>query len=398
MNDFLEFNDAAGEPWRVEAGSALRKAFEIHGAEAEIEAALRLWQSTLLAFPELWQVVARRFGVRPQFGVSDPKQLRAWSREELVVEMGRSALDIEAVEMAAVKCWKLRKAEGRRMKDEEKSGSVPLQDENAPPMEAEDAAALLQQYGFAAVTDEAERRYIAERVIALSEVLESDSQAAVCRSMIIQEANLFFVMDPPIRALRDRIAENAKEDAKADQSKDNKQLMDMIAARGTAGDRLEHTMTALGISEKQTNSMRKKASFQDSVSAIIEGIRDYRANGDNLRLDGIFRGAEIEVLTRPFDLRDAQYRPDLAFTVPHAVAGLFDPQYKGPKLPRHFLRKLHMGFKEGLKNARGENGEVVRELDVEAAEEVLDEAEVASGIAGTAMPGMGQFERMKEEV
>ena len=366
LDGFLEYPSLDGELWRVEDGAGLRARFGIHGRDAEIGVQLAAWQE-FMALSPLWEVVRRRFGVHLLLGATSAEDLRAWPVAELAEKMKRTGAEIEAQEEAAAKAWRMHGLQATRQPEAAVVETV------APTGEA--AVALLRRQGFAPVTDSEERDYMALRCVELSEVLENDGQRALCRGMIIAETFLTFVIDPAIRALRDSIREKGAAEIKQDCSKENKQLMELIDDRGKAVARMEATLAAMGISEKQTNQMKRKGAFQDSVSFLVEAVRAYYAQEDRTLIDGVHRAVEVEVLTRPFTQRPAQYRPDLSlFVVPAAVEGFFDPNFKLPKVGRAAHRGLMHGFREGLRQARGEGGEVIADLE-EKDDVLLEEAE-----------------------
>ena len=89
--------------------------------------------------------------------------------------------------------------------------------------------------------------------------------------------------------------------------------------------------------------MRQAAQFADCLGTVVTGVQDYYATGSNELIDGMFREAEVEILLKDYDLRKPQYRPDVvALVVPAAIEGLFDPNFKLPKLPRHAHRRLRV--------------------------------------------------------
>ena len=365
LDGFLEYTSLDGELWRVEDGAGLRARFGIHGRDAEIGVQLAAWQE-FMALSPTWEVVRRRFGVHLLLGATSAEELRAWPAAELAGWMKKTPAEVEATEEEAAKAWRMHGLQATRQPEE-------VVETVAPTGEA--AVALLRRQGFAPVTDSEERDYMALRCVELSEVLENDGQRALCRGMIIAEAFLTFVIDPAIRALRDAIREKGALEIKQDCSKENKQLMELIDDRGKAVARMEATLAAMGISEKQTNQMKRKGAFQDSVSFLVEAVRAYYAQEDRTLIDGVNRAVEVEVLTRPFTQRPAQYRPDLSlFVVPAAVEGFFDPDFKLPKVGRSAHRGLLHGFREGLRQARGEGGEVVADLE-EKDDVMLEEAE-----------------------
>jgi hypothetical protein len=142
-------------------------------------------------------------------------------------------------------------------------------------------------------------------------------------------------------------------------------LRSLIGDRAGLQKSIEETMQKLGIWET-SEAMRKRETFSKSIAGVIEGMLAYYADGSKELIDGVFTEGEVEVLLREFDQRKPQYRPDLAVIVaPGAIAGLWDPNYEPPKVPRIAHRWLLRGFRIGLAEARQADGAEVETLDEE---------------------------------
>jgi len=296
---------------------------------------------------------------------------------QLAAEWQRPIGELEAIQQSAVKHFMHWNSTNAAPVE-----AAPQQEE----MTAAEMEALLRRYDFSELGNDAEKRYVARRLSELAELLEVSSQRALCRTMIMHETMIEYVLDPSIRILRSRITKHGEAAQTADSKADFRQLMEYLGQRGDVAKQLAETMKSLGISEEQTSSIKSKSAFQGSVSNLLEGIRAYYALDSNQLIDGVYRAAEVTILTTPYTLRDVQYRAELPLvTVPAALAGLFDPDFKAPKVSRKATRRLREGLKEGLRKVRAEEGEAVADLGDALADE---EAEHAEASGESAMPNM----------
>jgi len=366
---FREYIAPDGEPWRVENGDALAAAFELTGNDAAQKAALAEWHGALAGTARVWGVVRRLYGVHAMFGVTDPSEMVPHSAAALAAELGLSERQVVEIDMEARTFWRRHKLSTRER------GAAVAPTEEAVVMTDAEVAALLGANGFANLTDGEQRRYVASRLVDLEELVDSAELRAIARGMVRTELMLFFVIDKRIAAIEEVIGRKESHDPPHDVTKENKQLMELLKERGGLQTSIQDTMKALGITESQTGNTKKKGAFQASISGMIEAVKAYHARQDTELIDGILTGAEIEILTKPFVLREEQYRPDLAFVVPHAIEGLFDPHYQPPVLGRMAHRRLSAGFRQGLAALRSETGEEVRDLDDDSRADVVSQSD-----------------------
>lgn len=378
VNEFVEYLAPDGQDWRIERGGDLLKAFELQGAEKERATRLMEWHSALSGIGKEWTIICRLYGVHPLYGVEEPDELLPWSVEDLASKLGLPVHHIESMESEARTFWRRWKLHYRARKSD---AGLAEEEKMADPLSEEEIGKYLSRNGFALLRSEDQRRYAADRIVDLADLLESESMRAICRGMIQSELDLFFVLDPRIAALGRKIEE--KEILNQSVTTENDQLLKLLAKRSELQAANQSTAKSLGISEQQTGSTRRKGLFQDSVSGLIEAVKLYHSREDSALIDGIHTAAEVEVLTTEYDVRRQQYRPDVALIAPAAIEGLFDPNFKPPVIARRAHRRLLAGFRHGLALARAEDGEEVVDLDEDArSEAAVDAAESGALPAG----------------
>lgn len=358
---FFEYRSPDGERWRIDAGRELLNAFAITGRDEEMESEVVRWHEALSAQVELWKIVCRMYAVNPMFGVEDPDEMQPWKMEDIAKKFDLTVAEVEAGFGEAKAFW-------RRW---QKAKAVPLAVElpdvaSEEEMDEAQIQKLLLANGFVGKKNPAERRFMAMRVKELEQVLENDTQRSMARALIEQEANLFFLIQPKLDSLNERI--NADTTVGGTKELEDR-LGKLLGLRNNALGQIESTMKAIGITEAQTSSMRVKSRFRDCLAVLIQAVAEYEAKGERELLDGVFTAAEVEVLTQEFTSRPFQYRPDVVMVVPDCIEGLFNPDFEVPKIKRRSHRRLVAGFRQGLALARDEAGEAVGELDPESLED-----------------------------
>jgi hypothetical protein len=78
-----------------------------------------------------------------------------------------------------------------------------------------------------------------------------------------------------------------------------------------------------------------------ALSEIMQGLRDFEANGNNQLRDGLFTAYEILVMDRESEQQPSNYRPGWVAYMLEAQAGLFDPNFKS-KMPQAFCQTQDM--------------------------------------------------------
>jgi hypothetical protein len=374
---FIEYV-ADGEDWRVDSGRLMLHDFGIAGSDDEVFTAVVRWHEVLSAQPALWRIVCRLFGATTLFGVEDPDLLRPWKMDEIAEKLAVPIKEVEAGFAEAKRLWQRHQ---RAAVVAEPEGPVIA---SVDRLDEASLEKLLLEHGFVQVTDPAERRFMAGRIIDLEVVLESENQRSMARSLIDQEANLFFTLQPALRAAQTVIRQRTEG---GQLTKDmEERLTKLMESRNKAQAQIEATMKALGLSEAQTSSLRLKRAFKDSLATIVEAVVAYEAHGDRALIDGVFTATEVEILTEEFATRPFQYRPDLIFIVPDCIENLFDPGFSVPKVARAAHRRLLAGFRQGLALARTEAGEAVGELDPESIDRTEAIAESAEKDGDAAVP------------
>ena len=383
MSEFCEYLVAGGESWRVELGRQVAADFSLGSSEAEIADMLPFWHGALCEQGRVWEVVCRFYAVNPAIGEDDVEKFRPWALAEIGEALAMSVGDVGLILDQARKFWaRYRQARLGGLK----AGTMTVRPSaDVPVLDNAAIDVLLARYGFEN-EDARERRYIARRIEELETLLDSPQSWTLAISLIQQEVTISFGLDRAIAKIRQR-----QRDTRPDLSTktDDEQLIRLTKARGDAQKAVEETQKMLGLNEDQTGTNKTRAIAQGTIGALLEAVRAYHARGDTSLVDGVFTALEVELLTTPFTLRPAQYRPDLVAMLSEAtqMSALFDPEWKPPAFARKAVQRLRAGFNEGLARVRDENGEVIGELDEESAGEVVDRA-VREGERGLAGMGM----------
>lgn len=328
-------------PWRAENGSELLRDFELQESE------LAVWQEFMSQQGPAWEVICLAYGVRPTLTTTDPDRMRAQTNEEVARRVGCKPSQVSETLATAARYWK---RQARRTKTVP-AVAAPAVAAPATQLSNTDRDALLAQYGFVA-EDEAEKRAIATRCMELQVFLNAPLLRTAAVSLIQQERHLASI---------DTLIGN--ESKKTGEHADPKEVRALHETRGRIQTKIEETMGRLGVWDAP-ELMRKRAEFSDSIGFIIAAVQDYQGRGDRKKIDGVFYEGEVEVQVRHYDLRPPQYRWDLSLvTAPAAIAGLFDPDYLPPEMPRHAHRRLGKAFHAALHAAAQDDGAHVEEID-----------------------------------
>ena len=333
MNELVEYLTQDGERWRVESGGALLALFGMERAAAD--GALPKWHAVLSAEKTTWWVICRLYAVNPLVGVDDPDEVRPWTEEEVAERLGArrgeraDAGYVRELVALAVEHWRKYGLKTTPAPTEAFEGPAPRTD-------GEDEL-LLKRYGFRNVIDPDERAYILERLEVFEPYLQSGQAKAMALSAIQQEVDLFFSLEPSIQLTRRQIRD--LEEGK--NSKLQKRRQEMLSS-------LKETMEALGMTEEMNPSLSKKLAFKDAISEIIRAVQEYKSNGENTLIDGMFTAAEVKILVTPVELRPPQYRPDLVISGVEALQNLFNKDWTPTPIQRAMHRKLLSAFQRAL--------------------------------------------------
>lgn len=367
---FIEYAAPDNVSWRIDCGREMLKDFKIAGPEDYIMSQVVRWHEALSDQSQIWLIVRRLFAVTPMYGVEDPEEMRPWKMDRIAAHMKISVREVEGGFAEAKAFW-----------SRWQNASGPPVEPEAPEPTIEDMGEaemdkLLLENGFVGLDDPHERRYCARRILELESILDDEGQRALGRALIEQEMTLFFSVTPALRGLQTIVKTLHK--GVPTESQESRMLK-LVASRGNLQEQIQATMKALGITEAQLSSMKVKRNFRDCLGTLVSAVQAYEARGDRTLIDGVFTAAEIEMLTEEFTARPFQYRPDVVMVVPDCIERLFDPAFEPAKIGRRAHRKLLAGFKQGLANARAEEGATISELDPESTEDrseaLADQAE-----------------------
>ncbi len=364
---FLEYTGPDGTRWRIEGGGLWGRDFEAVPEDAS------LWHASLCTEPRLWRMVRLLYGVAPLVGDPSMEYLRPRSREEVTAAMEMTEGDIQA-ELVELKAFWLKCRTARLTAAEPMRPPAPV--EAAKPMGIlgkVDVEAALKEHGFEDLTRESDKAYAAKRLEDLSAKIDDDQGRPIAYRAIRMEIQ---------SAMYDRMIQSAS--AELEKAKDgdakiqwNTEIKNLTKSqRELNGDYL-NIMKALDATQAQNPTARRKVAFRDCLSQLIEGVQKYHAEGNNELIDGIFREAEIKILTTPLSLRPAQYRPDIVVVLNEAMKtqNLFNPDYVPVEMDRGTYRRLQGAWREYMKAAISEDGVEIRDME-EGAGSVDDAAPI----------------------
>jgi hypothetical protein len=363
--NFIRYSAPNGEAWRVEDGERLLSLFEIPIARGKDE--LPLWHEAFAPQNEVFEMLRRLFAINPALGVDDPALLTPQTEQEVASARGMALREVRGTLEAAKAFWLRRKALDRKngtdtaYGSEGNNGSNGRNEVNGDGADPDGALERrLAENGFAGITDENERAYIANRIVELELWLESEQSRPVARSLIQQEVMVFFILDPAIAAARADM--DGKKSKGHDTVKSGEQLLKLMKERRDAQSGIESTMKQLGMDEAKNATLKKKMSFKDTISTLLDGMARFYSDADNALIDGVFSAAEIQLLTTPLTLRPAQYRPDLVVSCWEAMQHFWERDYVPTPVGRQACRKLRAGFEQALAMIRSEDGESIADM------------------------------------
>lgn len=381
MNSAIEYYSPEGILYRMEHGLELMEMFSIAGSDAEKQAALTIWHQELSTTGETWLVVSRLHGIARVVGETEPDAMRPWAVGELARCIDCSPGEIQEILETAVKFW------ARIVEAKQRGASVVEVDKTEADVGSEVIDKRLEQYGFLAdeTVSAAEKRFIYDRIDDLGEVIDDRKLRSSALSMIRSEVNIFFGLDVAIATVRGEISEakNKAKMAHADEKDKTKPLLlekrlaDLMASRQNAQRAVEDTMGRLGITDLQASGLQNRVTLRSDLAFVVQGVMEYEAVNDNTKIDGMFRKAEIDVLTRKFNLRRRQYPVLAVLMMPPSIEEMFNPDYKQPEVTRAIARRLLAGFERGLAAAMSDENVETGELDEDMRKQAVEEAALA---------------------
>ena len=378
---FVEYNAPGGDRWRAEGGAQLCKDFDIAVAHVN---QLEEWHATFAPQEQMWLVLRRIYTVAPLLGESTADDLRRWTAAELALSLGLDEKIIEGILSEARLRWRRARVQsGIDRGSDRKEGRSEVR-----ALTTEEVEKLVMRYGFNFISDEEERRWVANRCRDLEPYLEDEGARSIARNAIQQELHIYFVLDRRIQRLREIEPAGSDDDIQRKREGIDDRILELIEARQKAVTSYENTRKTLGDTPAQRKSIGQRMEFHDCMSGVIEAVQEYYSNDNHALIDGLYTAAEVELLLKETSLRPAQYRADVVFGVAEAKIGIWDKEWELKGFPRESLRKLLKGFRSGIEAMRAEDGEMTPDMEAEEDAELAVQKVQASEGGGTLGPGM----------
>lgn len=360
----IAYRAPGGDLWQVDDGPTLVMEFALVPEE------LPAWHQALAGQGRLWEIVRRYFGVAPaSMTAEDAAEWGIWEPEKLARKFGLKPNDIEQELDRAIAFWARERllvtAPGEGEEEAPAAENPQLAALRSARRQAEslsqaDIDELLLGHGFEDVTTEAERRYVAARIVELEHFLGDNDGRGLALQAIRQELDLMYIN-----------AELSRERSRQKEGKTGGRttVIGLIADRDKLQINYTKTLDSMGATGAQSRSAAQRVSLQDSVGFLVRGYQEYYGKQDNRLIDGMFTAAEVELMVRPVAERPSQYRPDVVVAVYHARQTLWEKQFEGHRLGRRMSRKLLSFWKDFVLRAAEDEGLEVRSLEAEIAED-----------------------------
>lgn len=356
------------ETWHCENFAALLAEYLLQGRTLE-ELAIQMQRvhAFVSLHPRQWLFVRRLYGVAPLLpDGANPDDLRVLTREQLCQQHGLTLEQLED-ELAVIRAaWTARMAQAQRQPVEAES---PVSDEKETSLDG----SLLERFGFppqffevpefrqvpnpagagqvwaprSKDENEAERQWMLRKLGTPSwqKMLADPRAGEMARSALLNELQArrlqsemsgMWPSNPRYKSLQELRAKT-----EAEYRNQYNELEDKFPELATAG----------------------RVTFRGTVSDLNLAHRQYYGRNDRRLWDLLFNAQELELLTRQsLQAPDARYRLGWQVFVTEAMHGLYDPNFRS-QLPLSVLRKLDLGFKRGVEEARRENNEPLVDLE-----------------------------------
>lgn len=363
----LEYRAPDETIWRCERANELCSDYRITGRAGAITAKFKEWHRVMSTAPDTWLIVRRYYAISPLMGASTVDDMRVWTTKEIAESAGVSPADIAALLKDTELFWNRSQVQGDLMHRMVTAAK--------PQMTSGEAGELLVRYGFADVTEPADRQYIVGRIADLGHILEMDEGRPIAISAIFQELM--------IRRTQKNLLMAMGGDTKYNFDKEQKRFSDLQSS-------YEETMKRIGATQEQNPGFRRKVAFNDCVGQITKAMQEYYRDGKTTLIDGLFTEAELVLLLTPTTLRPPQHRPDLAILSQEWRANIWNPNYVPTKIPRKQMTVLISAYDAAVRAAFG-GDDTDMESDPLADDQTLEEsalAELTDAIDNPANEGM----------
>jgi hypothetical protein len=365
------------EQWCVERFDLLAVEFQLSAPWPQAVTALADFASVHTQ-TSTWFIVRRLFGITPLIPPADasPDDLRCHTREELCASLNYSPEQLKDALEFFKTGWNDFCKQGVAAEpspapslaaDREKSGELGLDDGLLARYQFSERFFEISIYDPAAdngkdgdkvlpsgrdvkrsdVENRAERDWFINKLRApeWQKMLDDTMGGSLARAALINSLYL--------RRLQDEMMPLSPSSAKFKQLQKTKEEIE--SQYSDQIDRLQSKFPELGIAGR--------VSFRACVSDLNLAHRSYYGRKDNRLWDKIHTSSEIIFLTRTSaQLPSPRYRLGWSVAVVEAMHSLYDPNFR-TQLRRSDLKKLDLGFKRGVEEARRETGE--KEPDIE---------------------------------
>ena len=333
----LDYTAPDGHPYKVELPGKLFEDFDLG------EKDLPLWHDLFTTLPKAqWQFVRMLYGINPVLPRldGDTDVIRLFTRTEIMADRGWKKKEFAEYLQALVEGW-LTNSRPKLPRIQPATPPPPVEPpapvaaEIPPP--AEDDRTTIQSFGFSpAVFDLEDRddiqkaseiRWFAARLRELAKMFQEPMATGLARQAIINEMLL--------RRCDDEMTRLSPRNRAFGEIQTTKIEIEKVYQ--DQWEQLEKICPFI-------KALSNKVSFSASLSDVIEGYKQYRANGRNDLIDGLHNYYGMQVLMRANVLEPApKYRPGWVLACLEAKEGLFDPNFKR-RIPQHLLAALDNGL------------------------------------------------------
>jgi hypothetical protein len=345
----VEFWATEDDNWRIGEWPDLSDRFLITPGDLEH------WYNTLAAQGRAWEALRYLYDIHPTLlkDSTDAVNQGTKTLDEIagILSLKKSVISNEID--ALVEFWKKRKTAEQlnnrieQKAQKEKTKADPYLGSNLKPAAVTE---LLQEYKLNNIASEELRIYIAGRIIDLQKFLTAASTRTVARNTIRleitaweQETHLDY-----LAARKIKIQENDPDDGRKKTEREIHKEITELQADITRADthlaklhkNISEAMKQIGADEM--TEFQATRTLTSAFSEIIDRVKDYYSDPENILMDGVFTPKEIIWQMTATEFRDPQYRPDFVATINEAMKphNLFNPDFKSKGVGREAARLL----------------------------------------------------------
>ncbi len=339
--------------------------------------AMSLFHDLLRSHPRQWTILRRLYGIMPiVFSPENPRDLHAWDRAELCVEMGIDEEQLRA-ELGAVRTvWagsqlqvescRLQVGGSAQANTNEPApepstfnlqpatNNLPFGDDVLAEFDFSEDIFEAQIYDAAtksyrpreAKFNRLERDWFCKRVSAWRVMLTEHMTSRLANAALINELQL--------RRLSHEIAKHLPgSPGRTAMLKEQQDIEIIYQAQLKQLDEIFPYISKIG----------GKFGFRECISEVIDAYHAYYADGSKVLVDKIFTADEIEIqLLMSEQMPVPMYRAGLNVYLVEAQRGIHDPNWES-QFKKGTLRKIDHGFQEAIMKLRQEDGEALVDLE-----------------------------------